>query len=127
MFEGIDELFIRGAVMAIGGGAGMVVLAIMGRVIVNYVLAKYGKSNGKADSTSRNLTLDDCHDCRDTHTSVLHEEFGRFREEFKEEIREERDTFKDLIEGERAFTSSVNDRLWKHVNDRAAHGGGNNG
>lgn len=133
MFEGVNELLMKGAIMAIGGGVGTAIILILGWNVVQFVLAKYGKKkngNGKAAPAianalvSRAITLDDCNGCKDAHAEVIRTEFALFRKEFKEELRDERELFKEQLHAEHMFISDVNKRAWDHVQDRAAHAGG---
>jgi peptidoglycan L-alanyl-D-glutamate endopeptidase CwlK len=100
MFEG---LIVKGALMAIGGGVGTVIALIVGWNIVQFVLAKYGKGTKKDSTTPNAVSIAECNDCKETHANVIREEFTRFREEFKSEIHEERETFKDGIEKQQRF------------------------
>lgn len=107
-----DGLIVKGALMAIGGGLGAVILGFIGWGIVQFVLAKYGKKNGKPTGDTINIT------------TTISEEFAHLRKEFKEQIEEERELYKDQLKAEHMFISDVNKRLWSHVQDRTAHAGG---
>lgn len=130
----LDGLIVKGALMAIGAGMATAFLGLIGWILVQFILAKYGKKakngNGKAAPAianapvSRPITLDDCNGCKDAHADVIRTEFARFREEFKAELREERELFKDQLKAEHQFISDVNKRAWDHVQDHAAHAGG---
>jgi len=99
------DRFMNGAMMAAGGAFGALIMAIIGWIVVQFVRSKFGNGKSKPDAPDR-----DCVQCHDTFGKVVREELARFREELKEEMRDERKALKDFI-------SDVNDRLWTHVKD----------
>ena len=103
-----DGLIVKGALMAVGGGIGAVIVLIIGRVIVNYVLDKYGykKKNGKPNGAPDYVTADIC---------VAH------HEEVKDLIRAE---FEDVNKEMKASLARIYDRIHEHVTDYKAHSGG---
>ena len=77
MFEG---LIVKGALMAIGGGVGAAVIGLIGWILVQFILAKYGKKkNGNEPHSDIIKTIQ-------AHHEEQRQDFTDFKDEMKDDI-----------------------------------------
>lgn len=114
-----DGLIVKGALMAIGGGAGAIILTIVGWGIVQFVLAKYGKKkngNGDKEEKLNYVTPETCIAHHEEVKDLIRDEFERVREKTADEFAQVKEDIKEDIK-------EIYDRVWEHSTDHVAHGG----
>lgn len=115
-----DGLLAKGALMAIGAGGATAFLGLIGWVLVQFILAKYGKKKNGNDKSApppapTNEQPRPYPDHVTTATCTAH------HEEVKDLIRAE---FKEIDTRMQASLSRIYTRIHEHVSDYNAHRGG---
>ena len=110
-----DGLLVKGALMAIGAGGATAFLGLIGWILVQFILAKYGKKkNGNGNPAPVEKQPRPYPDYVTKATCIAH------HEEVKDLIRAE---FKDMDTRMQASLSRIYTRIHEHVSDYTAHRG----
>lgn len=113
-----DGLLVKGALMAIGAGGATAFLGLIGWILVQFILAKYGrKKNGNANQATDYVTASACTAHHEEMKDLIRDGFEKVGEKTAAEFAQVREEIKEDI-------GNVYSKIWDHATDHVAHGGG---